>query len=308
MKCFTSLNECRFRLSITLAMLMGGLASTASGQIKIYSLDDLSPAPVAQPTQAPAAPPPASLGQQPFPVEKEPDLTPSQTNSNQLNQLFQFENTPDICAAGEGYLSADFTYLKFPGTTKQYRYQLQGQYGFTDQIAAGAFIPVVTADINHADTGIGDVGIYGQYKLDQIINPEIVDVTVQVDVILPTGDRTAMQDTGKFGVRPLLLAYKDFGQHGPGDLSLYGLFGFTLTTNSDVRAGIAATYQYENVVGIIEFFDEAGAGRGPLLQVAPGVAYRGFTPWEISVGVPVGINTGTPDWGVIFKLTYAFQN
>jgi hypothetical protein len=61
-------------------------------------------------------------------------------------------------------------------------------------------------------------------------------------------------------------------------------------------------------VGIIEFYDEAGAGRGPLLQVTPGVSYRGFAPWEISVGVPVGINTGTPDWGVIFKLTYAFQN
>jgi len=179
------------------------------------------------------------LGQQPFPVEKEPDLTPSQTNGNQLNQLFQFENTPDTCAAGEGYITGNFTYLKFPGTTKEYRYQVQGQYAFTDQIAVGAFIPVITSKINRSNTGMGDVGIYGQYKLDQIINPEIVDVTVQLDMILPTGDRTELQDTGKFGVRPLILAYKDFGQHGPGDFGLYGLFGFTITTNSDVRAGIA---------------------------------------------------------------------
>jgi hypothetical protein len=257
----------------------------------------------------PKPPEPASLGQQPFPpAEKEPDLTPSQSNSSQLNQLFQFENTPDTCAAGEGYITGSFSYLKFPGTTKAYRYQIQGQYGFTDQIAAGAYIPVVTAKMNSTSTGAGDVGIYAQYKLDQFINPEIVDVTVQLDMILPTGDRTAMQDTGKFGVRPLILAYKDFGQHGPGDLSLYGLLGFTITTNSDIRAGIAATYQYQNLVGIFELFDQAGSGIRPLLEFTPGFAYRRFAPWEIAVGVPVGVTSGTPDWGVTFKLTYVFQN
>ena len=158
-------------------------------------------------------------------------------------------------------------------------------------------------------TGVGDIGLYAQYKMDQIINPEVVDVTAQLDVILPTGDRNDMRDTGKFGVRPLVLAYKDFGQHGPGDLGLYGLFGFTLTANSDVRVGLAATYQIHDLVGIFEFFDQAGENQGrPLVQVTPGLAYRGISPWEIAVGVPVGVNSGTPDWGVILKLTYVFQN
>jgi hypothetical protein len=277
-----------------------GPARSAHAQWMPTLLDDIP-----NPSQTP---PPASLGQQPFPQDKELNLTPSQTNTNQLNQLFQFDGTPDICAAGEGYITGDFNYLKYPGTTKEYRYQIQGQYGFTDQIAGGVFIPVITSDMGHTNTGMGDVGIYGQYKFDQLINPEIVDVTAQVDMILPTGDRTEMRDTGKFGIRPLLLAYKDFGQQGPGDFSLYGLFGFTISTNSDLRLGIAATYQYHNLVGIMELYDLTAQGSRPLLQVTPGLAYRGFGPWELSVGIPVGVNHGTPDWGVICKITYAFQN
>ena len=240
-------------------------------------------------------------------MEKAPDLTPSQTNSNQLNQLFQFETTPDTSAAGEGYATLDLNFLKFPGSTKSYRYQLQGQYAFTDQIAVGAFIPVVTAQNPTTRTGFGDVGIYGQYKLDGFINPEVVDVTAQLDVILPTGNFGALRDTGKFGIRPLILGYKDFGQRGPGDLGLYGLLGFTVTTTSDLRAGVAATYQVNDLVGIIEFFDVTGKGR-PLIEVTPGLSFRGISPWEMTVGVPLGINQGTPDWGVTFKLTYVFQN
>jgi hypothetical protein len=283
---------------LLLGLVVLGMDRSSRAQVKPFYFEDAQP----------AVPPPASLGQQPFSKEKEPDLTPSQTNNMQLNQLFQFETTPDTCAAGEGYLTAEFNYTKFSGNTKTYRYMLQGQYAITDQIAVGAYIPVITSHITTNNTGMGDVGIYGQYKLDQLINPEIVDVTGQVDVILPTGNRTELRDTGKFGVRPLILAYKDFGQYGPGDFGLYGLFGFTLTTNTDVRVGIAATYQYQNLVGIVELYDISGVKRKPLLEVTPGLSYRGLSPWEISIGAPVGINKGTPDWGVIFKLTYVFQN
>ena len=270
----------------------------APAQNRIYFFDD-SPPPATQP----------SLGQQLFPPQIEPDLTPSQSNSNQLNQLFQFETTPNICAKGEGYLTTDFTYLKYPGSTKQYRYEMQGQYGFTDQIAIGGYVPGITTTDNGTESGLGDIGIYGQYKFDKLINPEIVDVTGQVDVILPTGNNSQMRDTGKFGVRPLILAYKDFGQEGPGSLGLYGLFGFTVTSNSDVRVGVAATYQINNVVGIMEFFDQTGVkNRTPLVQITPGISIRGLSPWEVSLGVPIGINSGTPDWGVIVKLTYVFQN
>jgi hypothetical protein len=295
----------RFLLSIwiLIGLMSIGMARTAFSQTGVYLLDDLPPA------SPPPPAPPASLGQQPFPIEKEPDLTPSQSNTTQLNQLFAFENTPDICAAGEGYVTGEFEFLKFPGSVKEYRYQVQGQYGFTDQIAAGAFVPVVNTNVAGTLTGFGDVGIYGQYKFDQFINPEIFDLTAQLDMILPTGDSTAMRDTGKFGIRPLVFAYKDFGQSGPGTFGLYGELGFTITTNSDLRMGIAATYQYNALVGILELYDQAGDKQGrPLIQITPGVSYRGFSPWEITVGVPVGVNKGTPDWGVIFKLTYAFAS
>jgi hypothetical protein len=253
--------------------------------------------------------PPASLGQQPFVVEKEPDLTPSQTNTNQLNQLFISETTPDICAAGEEYVTGSFTFLRFRGQDREYRYQLQGQYGFTDQIAAGAYVPGITAKQISTDSGLGDITVYAQYKLDQFINPEIVDMTAQVDMVLPTGNRTELRDTGKFGVRPLILAYKDFGQRGPGILGAYGSFGFTLTTNSDVRLALAATYQLDRLTGILEFYDQTGSHQGgPQVELTPGFAYKGVSPWEFSVGVPIGLNKGSPDWGVVCKLTYVFQN
>ncbi len=248
------------------------------------------------------------MGQQPFNPVNEADQTPSQTNSNQLNQLFQFETTPDICAAGEAYVTGNFDFIKYPGTTKVYRYQLQGQYGITDQIAVGAFVPLISSKTRGTHFGLGDIGIYGQYKLDKIINPEVITVTGQLDVILPSGDRTELRDTGKFGVRPLILAYKDFGQRGPGDLGIYGLFGFTITTNSDVRFDLAATYQINDLVGVVEFDSQAGDKQGrPLVQFTPGLVYRGIGPWEIAVGVPIGVNSGTPDWSLNVKLTYAFQ-
>jgi hypothetical protein len=261
---------------------------------------------------APAAPQPvatpSSLGQQPFPAVNEADETPSQTNSNQLNQLFQFETTPDICAAGEGYATANFDFVKYPGTNKVYRYQLGGQYGLTDQIAVGAYIPLISSKTNGTHFGFGDVGIYGQYKLDKIINPEIINVTGQLDLVLPTGNRSELRDTGKFGVRPLVLVYKDFGQRGPGDLGIYSLFGFTLTTDTDVRFDLAATYQINDLVGVFEFDSQAGEKQGrPLIQFTPGLVYRGLSPWEVAIGVPIGVNSGTPDWTLNFKLTYAFQ-
>ena len=246
---------------------------------------------------------------QPLPTEEPVDQTPSQTNTNQFNQLFQFETTPDLCAAGEGYLSGQFNYLKFPGDVRQYRYQIQGQYGITDQIAAGAFIPVIHSEFNGKHTDLGDVGIYGQYKFDRLVNPEIVDVTAQLDLILPTGSSTDLRDTGHFGIRPLLMAYKDFGQRGPGTLGTYGLIGFTGTTNSDFRVGLAATYEIHRLAGVLEFFDTTGNHLGrPLVVITPGLVYRGIGPFELAAGIPLGVNNGSPHWGVTFKLTYAFQN
>jgi hypothetical protein len=289
------------RISLWLFCAVLGLFSvSARGQDPIFYFDDAPPG-------NPAVDP-ASLGQQPFPPAKVQDLTPSQTNTNQLNQLFQFETTPDICAQGEGYITGNFDFLKYPGTTKQYRYQIQGQYAFTDQIAVGGFLPGITSKTTRTSSGLGDFTIYAQYKLDQFINPEIVNVTVQLDMILPTGDSGEMRDTGKFGVRPLLLAYKDFGLHGPGSFGVYGFAGFTITTNSDLRLGAAATYQINEWVGIIELYDQNGIHGHPFVQITPGISYRGLGPWEFTVGVPVGVSKGTPDWGIIAKITYAFQN
>lgn len=264
--------------------------------------------PTADPSSPPRQPLPPSLGQQPLVLPPVPNPTPSQTNTNQLNQLFLFENTPDICAAGEGYLTGDFRFFKLPGNNREYRYQLQGQYGVTDQIAAGAFVPVVTPDrATTTRTGLGDITLYAQYKFDQLIDPAVVDVTGQVDLVLPTGSRSEARDNAQLAVRPLLLAYKDFGQQGPGDLGFYGLVGTTITSHIDLRIGVAATYEIERFVGVVELTDETGVRRGvPQLDVTPGLAYRGLGPLVLQVGIPVGVNSGSPDYGVVVKATWAF--
>jgi hypothetical protein len=293
-----------FRLICSLVLIS---CSFARAQYSIQYFDD-NPPPVAPTAGQSTETQPGSLGQQPFPNQQDVNPTASQTNTHQLNQLFQFETTPDMCAKGESYISTRFDFLKYPGTDRQYRYQIQGQYAFTDQIAVGGFVPGITAKTNKTDTGMGDVTLYGQYKLDQFINPDTLDLTVQLDMILPTGDSSKMRDTGKFGVRPMLLAYKDFGQHGPGFFSVYALGGFTITTNSDIRLGAAATYQINEWIGIFEFYDQDGIHGHPLVQITPGISYRGLANWEFTVGVPVGVSKGTPDWGIIAKITYGFAN
>ena len=237
--------------------------------------------------------------------------TASQLTSNQLDQLFSFETTPDKNAAREGYLTAEFSFEKFPGSRRQYRETLQGEYGITDQWAAGAFIPVGTTELDRTHTGVGDITFFGQYKFDKFINPDVVNVTAQLDVVLPTGNRTEGLDTGKFGVRPLVLAYKDFGPIGDGELGAYGVFGGTLTTDSDLRAGVAVTYEIDRIAGIVEVFDQTGdrdfsGGGKPFLTVTPGFSFRQIDPLELVVGFPLGLTENSPHWGVNVKLTYAF--
>jgi hypothetical protein len=234
--------------------------------------------------------------------------TTSQTTSNQLNQLFEAETTNNKSAAGEGYVNGGFTFVQFPGDVNQYRYQLQGQYSFTDQLAVGGFIPLVDSKVGDSSFGFGDVTFYGQYKLDQLVNHDVVDLTAQLDMVLPTGSISRFRDTGRFGIRPSVLAYKDFGQFGPGDLGAYASAGFTITTHSDFRMDLAATYEWQKIVGVLEFFDQAGDKMGePMVNIIPGAAYRGLGPIELALGFPFGLNDGSPDWGIIFKATYAFQ-
>ncbi|HSV15885.1 MAG TPA: hypothetical protein VLI90_16605, partial [Tepidisphaeraceae bacterium] len=236
-------------------------------------------------------------------------VTPSQTNSDQLNQLIVsdvFETTPNKNAAGEGYINGEFRYLDFGHDIKQYLYELKGDYGITDQITVGGWLPIYDAKVGDSHTGIGDITFFGQYKFDQLINPDVVNLTGQVDVVLPTGSRNRLRDTGKFGVRPIVEAYKNFGQVGPGTIGAYGLLGVTITTNPDVRIGLAGTYEWQKIVGIIEFDDLAGDKRGaPLVTLTPGVAYRGLNPFEFELGFPFGLNDASPDWGIVLKATFA---
>lgn len=248
------------------------------------------------------------------PLSSEVDLAPtdttaSQMGSNQLDQLFSFETAPNKSDAREGYLTAEFSFAKYAGLRKEFRETLQGEYGITDQIAAGAFIPVVATARANTHAGLGDVTLFGQYKFDKIIDPAVVNVTAQLDVVLPTGDRGEDRDTGRLGVRPLLLVYKDFGRYHGGEVGAYGVFGGTISSSSDIRTGAAITYEVNRVSAIVELFDQTGQNVGkPLLTVTPGFSFRQIDPWELVVGFPLGLNQNSPHWGVTVKLTYAFGN
>ena len=261
---------------------------------------------------------PASLGQQPTSAAVPAgDATPSQANTHQFDQLFQLENTPDTCAAGEGFITGRFEYLDHdPGSAgigngyrapgQQYRFDVQGQYGATDQIAFGGFVPVVVNSDN--GYGFGDVGIYGQYKFDRLITRRLFDLTAQLDLITPTGNAGRLRDTGHIGVRPLALAYKDFGDLGPGRLGAYGLLGFNLAPHPDFRIGAAATYEFAgHVAAALEVTDTEASGPNQTLAfVTPGVLYRGLRGFELAAGVPIGLGHESPDFGINLRATYAF--
>lgn len=237
--------------------------------------------------------------------------TPSQTNTNELNQLLNsdvFSTTANHNAAGEAWVNGEFRFLKFPGSVKQYLFEVKGAYAITDQITVGGWVPIYNAKIGTSHTGLGDITFFGQYKLDQLVNPDIVNLSAQLDVFLPTGSRNKLRDTGHFGVRPNFQAFKNFGLLGPGSVGAYAVFGFTLTTNPDVRIGVAGTYEWMNIVGILEFDTIAGDKHGrPTVTLTPGVAYRGLRPFEFAAGIPLGLNDGSPDWGVVLKATWALQ-
>jgi len=275
------------------ALGMAVLTTNASAQNNTSSSTASTPSPISYAT--PASP-----------------QTPSQTNSNELNQLIDsdvFSTTANHNAAGEAWVNGEFRFLQFPQNTNQYLFELKGAYAFTDQITVGGWLPIDNAKINgDTHTGLGDITFFGQYKLDQLVNPDIVNLSAQLDMFLPTGSHDNLRDTGHFGVRPAIQVYKNFGQVGPGSIGAYGEMAVSITTNSDFRFGLAGTYEWEKIVGILEFDDVTGDKHGlPTVTISPGIAYRGINPWEFEIGIPLGINDGSPDWGIVAKVTWALQ-
>ena len=231
---------------------------------------------------------------------------PVTSHETQLTQLFLFENTNNKFNANEGYVSGQFAYLDFGHHVYEYRYQAQAQYSFTNQFDVGALVPIVHSKAADTNTGFGDILVWAQYRLDQIIPRDIIELSVQADVVLPTGNRHEFRDTGRLGLRPWLQAYKDLGMVGPGRLAAYGELGFTLTDYCDFRWGLGGTYEWNRIVGIIEFYDQAGGKIGrPFVTFTPGIAVRPG-PFEVALGFPFGLNDASPDWGIILKATWNF--
>lgn len=241
-----------------------------------------------------------------FSPDSEPGVAMSQfDDSSQLNQLFLFETTNNKLAKGEGYATLSLDYAKFPGQFDEYRYQFQTEYALTNRFALGGFIPVISTHEASPNVGFGDIVVYGQYKLDQLIAHDSLDLTAQVDLVFPTGDRNQLRDTGRVGVRPLLQAFKDFGRVGPGHVGAYGELGCTFSDYTDIRCGLAGSYEVNRYVAILEFYEQAG--RGPaFITITPGVSIPTGSPLEISVGSPVGLNHGSPDWSIVFKASVAW--
>lgn len=249
---------------------------------------------------------PASGQATTWPVEM--PQTTSQFSSTQLNQLFLFENTPQKSAQGEGFVNGSFEYANFAHHFSTERYQVQAEYAMTDHFAIGGFIPIIHNDIpGDSSTGFGDITPYAHVKLDQLVPHDIVDLSFQFDVVLPTGDKGDVRDTGRLGVRPWLQAYKDFGAAGPGHFGAYGEAGFTLTDLSDFRWGFAFQYEYQKMFyGLLEFYNQAGGNLTKGLAVlTPGGAFR-TGPFEFALGLPIGLNNASPRFGVILKATYAW--
>ncbi len=229
-----------------------------------------------------------------------------------LNQLFRMD-VPSKSAQGEGYIGGQVTYFSLKSADLL---DIRGyaQYGVMPDITLSLTVPWRKVDIDGSgsESELVDIRIGGQYNLRQMIDPKIAMVAAQVVIALPIADDKKGLDKGEFQLEPSIVAYKSFGEMGGGVLAGYAQVGFNLSSGAHhLILAAAPTYTvYNDWTLVSEFYLACGritkAGSASDLEWIPGVIYRGLKGFELGLGIPVGVTSDAPDWGIIGKVTWAW--
>lgn len=177
------------------------------------------------------------------------------------------------------------------------------ELGITDWLQVGVEVPYRWIDGKEGEEdedGLRDVGVS---VLCVLLNDDALILSGAVEVNFPSGDEDKELGEGKIEVEPMLLGAARFD-----GIELYGGVGGEITDEDEVftySAGLVAALG--PVVGLLEVSGESGAeGGGDEAVIAPGLAVEVMDDVELLIGVPIGLNDDSPDWGATFRVTAEF--
>jgi len=220
---------------------------------------------------------------------------------------------------GETEFSSAFDYRKPAG---DWSVPILVEYGITDRIEAEVEASYLSVPGDGARSrGPGDVELGLHYALRPDLDK--VAVTLGTDVGLPTGDEARGLGSGRAGVEFFAIAGLKLGRaelHVTGMLEVgeevepglnaaaaypHGDFRFTLETN--VLRGAERTEERIVEQQVAEKPGEEKGNEDLWVVVTPGLFHRPSPEIEYGIGVPIGLTSAAPEWGIIGRMTIEFE-
>ncbi len=228
---------------------------------------------------------------------------PDPSTGNGLVEELILGESPYPQEAGEFQITLSSEHLQ-SGESHSTDLILEFEYGLTDSFQVSLEIPyglIDAKEVGESDVdGIGDIGAGAMWNF---LNEAGFVVSAAVEVNFPTGDENDELGEGEAEVEPMLLAVIVFDWW-----ELYGGIGGEFTDDEDAltySAGVAATIG--PVVGLLEFAGVTGTEEAEEVQyIAPGLAASILGDTEFEIGVPIGLNNDSADWGLTCRVVWEF--
>jgi hypothetical protein len=200
--------------------------------------------------------------------------------------------------------------------TTDYREQDQGErvgalprldvfYGLIERVGVELSIPFAYhRDAEREDYGIGDVSVALKYLVLEH-GAKWPAVVVGVESGFPTGSTSRGLGEGAYELTPFVALLKDFGP-----CSLQGNIGWSKQVSGEHNERVVYNWAFavplcERKVYLLAELNGA-AGSSPEVAVAPGIKYNFTHEMFVGVAVPIGLNTHTPDWGIVTQFQVGF--
>lgn len=177
------------------------------------------------------------------------------------------------------------------------------EVGLTDSFQIGVELPYRFLDGKAGEEdadGVGDVGLSALCRFVQE-GPLVLSGVVEVN--LPSGDDDRELGEGAIEVEPMLL-----GAIRLDGVEAYAGVGGEFTDDEEAftySAGLAALLG--PLVGLLEVSGVVGGEAGEdEAFIAPGLAAEVADDVQLLIGVPIGLNDDSADWGVTFRIAIEF--
>lgn len=218
---------------------------------------------------------------------------------------------------GEIQLGAAFDYRR---PADDWRVPVLVEYGFTDRIEAEVEASCLSVPRDGSrNLGPGDVELGLHYALRRDVAK--VAITLGAVVGFPTGDEAKGLGAGETSLELLGIAGVRLGR---AELHVTGML--EIEEEAEPALDVAAVYPRGNLRFTLEANVLRGGGmsraaaREPAedpgeavgkdrawVVATPGMFHRPSPEFEYGIGVPIGLTSTAPDWGIIGRLTIEFE-